>query len=931
MVNRIFSVAVLAGLLLSVAGVAQAESGYSPVTTMSSSISSASSSGATSTYFTNSNGSWGTSGNWNAGVPTSSMNAYVGGGGTNGYTANITTAGQQASNLLIGTGSGSYVGYGTVNMSGSASLNAATSVYVGYQNNGTLKISGGTLTSATSYIGGAAGYPGATGSVTVDGSSSRWTNSSFFQIGYTGGNGSLTITNGGTVTSVGANRVGNTGITGTVTVDGSGSSWTMTGNSSLFVGYASSGSGTLHITNAGTITVNGTGANGVTTIGSTYTIAGLGTGTLDFGSGGAGYVGGTLTTHSLYASPSQMTGTGTINCNGLVTDGTVAFTTTTSPVISMTDSNGGTVTVNLNMSTPANNGPLGVGYGGAGSLNISGGQVVTSSAGYLGYKPGSNGTATISGSGSKWISGLAIVGDYGVGTLNVNSGGTFSTNGSYLYIADANGAGSATPSSIGTVNLDGSGTTATAAGGIVVGFTGTGTVNITNGATLSTSGTYDVVGNKLNTSGTVNVNGAGSTWNDAYLNIGSVNYAVGNVGAGAVRIANGGTINTSTLAWVFSPLSVASIDGTNSVWNMTGPNSAYPYGGFILSGGGSVYVSGGGALNVPTAAVDVYDAASLLEVDVGRGSSVSAGGGLTNNGTVRVVCAAAPTGGNTYTPITVGGSPWAGSGTVQAVGGTWASGTFTASTPITSSSGTNPVTISDLSVNQRMLITDSASKTSLGASFLAAASSGSTVSLTAETLSQASLTPPTLSPGQSVLSGWALSESGSSASTNPAYLSLSTAFTYPSTTDQLWSSSYNGSSWSSWTQITPNDLTFDNTNFWASFGTTNAGLNNYAYAVTGTAVIAGDVDLDGRVDINDLTIVLGNYGQAGKTWTQGSMDGDPTGTVDINDLTIVLGAYGNTVAASGGPGMGAVPEPASVLLAAAGLVGLLAYAWQKRK
>ena len=758
---------------------------------------------------------------------------------------------------------------------GTASLSAAAGVYVGYLSNGTLNISGGTLT------------------------------------------------------SVGQNRVGNTGITGTVTVDGSGSSWTMTGQSNLYVGYASTGSGTLNITNAGKITVDGTGSNGNTYIGNTYTIAGLGTGALNFGSGGSGYVGGTFTTRSLYASPSQMTGTGTINCNGLVTDGAVAFTTTTSPVISMTDSNGGTVTVNLNMSVPTNNGPLGVGYGGTGSLSISGAQVVTSSAGYLGYKPGSNGTATISGIGSKWISGQALVGMYGTGTLNVNSGGAFSTNGSNLYIADASGQTSAT-ASIGTVNLDGSGTTATAAQ-IVVGFTGTGTVNITNGATLSTSGTYDIVGNLLHTSGTVNVNGAGSAWNDAYLMIGNDSYAVGNVGAGTVKISNGGTITTSNTGWVYGPLSVASIDGANSVWNMNGQNIAYPYGGFILSGGGSVYVSGGGALNVPTAIVDVYDSASLLEVDVGRGSSVSAGGGLTNNGTVRVVCAAAPTGGNTYTPISVGGSPWAGSGTVQAVGGTWASGTFTASTPIAGSSGTNPVTISDLSVNQRMLITDSASKTSLGASFLAAASSGSTVSLTAETLSQASLTPPTLSPGQSVLSGWALSESGSSASTNPAYLSLSTAFTYPSTTDQLWSSSYNGSSWSSWTQITPNDLTFDNTNFWASFGTTNAGLNNYAYAVTGTAVIAGDVNLDGRVDINDLTIVLGNYGQAGKTWTQGSMDGDPTGTVDINDLTIVLGAYGNTVAASGGPGIGAVPEPAGLLLLGAGLASLLAYAWRRRK
>ena len=67
-----------------------------------------------------------------------------------------------------------------------------------------------------------------------------------------------------------------------------------------------------------------------------------------------------------------------------------------------------------------------------------------------------------------------------------------------------------------------------------------------------------------------------------------------------------------------------------------------------------------------------------------------------------------------------------------------------------------------------------------------------------------------------------------------------------------------------------------------------------------TMAMPGDANDDGTVDINDLTIVLANYGQTGMTWAQGEFTGD--GTVDINDLTIVLAHYGQTAGSSGRPG-----------------------------
>jgi probable HAF family extracellular repeat protein len=90
--------------------------------------------------------------------------------------------------------------------------------------------------------------------------------------------------------------------------------------------------------------------------------------------------------------------------------------------------------------------------------------------------------------------------------------------------------------------------------------------------------------------------------------------------------------------------------------------------------------------------------------------------------------------------------------------------------------------------------------------------------------------------------------------------------------------------------------------------------------------LPGDANLDGTVDINDLTVVLANYGDTGTTWTQGEFTGD--GTVDINDLTIVLAHYGRSLGSSAAS-MAAVPEPATIVLLAAGLGALLLCAWRR--
>jgi hypothetical protein len=108
------------------------------------------------------------------------------------------------------------------------------------------------------------------------------------------------------------------------------------------------------------------------------------------------------------------------------------------------------------------------------------------------------------------------------------------------------------------------------------------------------------------------------------------------------------------------------------------------------------------------------------------------------------------------------------------------------------------------------------------------------------------------------------------------------------------------------------------------WGTNPSGTQNECFLLT---PLAGDANLDGQVDINDLTVVLTNYGRTGATWNTGDFIGD--GRVDINDLTIVLAHYGHTAGASAS-GPAAAPEPSALALSAVALFGLLAYAWKKR-
>jgi len=201
---------------------------------------------------------------------TNSGELHVGSAGTG--TLTIADGGKVSNTVAVVGLESSSTGTATVTGAGSTWTNSAE-LYVGHQGTGTLTIeNGGTVSNTNGYVGvGAASV----GSVTVKGVGSTWTNNGTLNVGYEG-TGTLTIAGGGTVTSAGSGGgpAGSIGVmagsTGTVTVTGADSTWTV--NGILDVGH--DGTGTLTIANGGIVQAvasqigkNGSGTGAVTVTG----------------------------------------------------------------------------------------------------------------------------------------------------------------------------------------------------------------------------------------------------------------------------------------------------------------------------------------------------------------------------------------------------------------------------------------------------------------------------------------------------------------------------------------------------------------------------------------------------------------------------------------------------------------------------------------
>ncbi len=439
---------------------------------------------------------------------------------TNGATVNVSGANGDS---ILGKNAGT--GMATITGAGST-FNAGSTLYVGFNGTGTLNVSGGgQVNSGTGYV-----RVSGVGTATIDGAGSKWTNSGDLNVSAT-----LNIINGGQVSNANGYLSD-----ATANIVGAGSKWFQSGN--LNIGQA--GNASLYITDGaqvsdaaanvgiqsgfglGTVAVEGAGSTwansgmlniGETAVGSLRITLG---GQVTSAGGNIGHMAGSAGTVAVDGTGSAWINSGTINVGGA--GGSLQIThggrvTGIDGVIGA-----GTVTIDGSGSKWICTATLSVGDGALGTLstlNIFAGAQMSNAGGQIGYAPHSLGSVTVDGVGSIWTNSgtLDIGGSGGNGMLNITGGGQVNSAGD-AHMAIGN-------SSTGSVTVDGTGSTWSVGGNLIVNDTGSTetspTLTVRNGGVISVGGTNGV--ELFFSTGTLKGNGtiAGNVFNGGVVAPGS--------------------------------------------------------------------------------------------------------------------------------------------------------------------------------------------------------------------------------------------------------------------------------------------------------------------------------------------------------------------------------------------------------------------------
>ncbi|MEN6449743.1 MAG: autotransporter-associated beta strand repeat-containing protein [Thermoguttaceae bacterium] len=558
---------------------------------------------------------------------------------------------------------------------------------------------------------------------------------------------------------------------------------------------------------------------------------------------------------------------------------------------------------------------LGNAYGATGTLTVADGASFTAASGYfcIGRIAGGTGIVTQTGgnvtapgwNGGSGEKGYVYIGSGGTGTYHL-TGGTFACD--YQFYV-GNSAGSS-----GTIVQDGGLLAVTGDFAYFgVGCAGTGTYEM-NGGSFITSQSFTVASQDGGV-GTLNQTGGvmsgGTLTNIGNSGIGAYNMSGGVFTCPTMRLATsgsgtvhqtGGTVN------VTGEMQFAFVAAGTGVYNLDG--------GTLNAGSINLGMAGAGTLNVSGGVINGNGlmagsgVANISKPRYGSGAVYQTGGEVNLQGDLVIRGYTNSTGSYTFDngALNVGGNV-SGLGTLYFNGGTLHCG-GTIST--NASLGANPVFHEG---NSDVCVVTGALSDASGVAGTLTKSGGGWLVLqgantyTGKTTVQAGVLQMNAAAYATVLSHTADVQGGQ------------LLFNYTDTTTPVLairSSLHSGAMYTS---------TGAAQGCGVGYSDDGVGL------VTAKVALLGDTDMGGIVNNDDLARLLSALGGTDCLWVQGDFNYDSK--VNNDDLAMLLSNLGKTFAGFGSVKAqalgGAVPEPSTLVLLTAGLLGLAAYAWRKRK
>ena len=410
--------------------------------------------------------------------------------------------------------------------------------------------------------------------------------------------------------------------------------------------------------------------------------ANISVGNLVIGTGGTGSPIGTLTVGPATLTATSITVGGSSSGDATVQPGGAINTGS----LSVGDIHPGSLSITHG--TVAVTGTTDVGNFARGDLAVSGGGSITSASINIGGASTGEGTVSITGAGSSLtntgsdlVVGLIttglVVGNAGIGSLSVTSGGRLTTTG--LVVGNETG-------STGTVVVDGTSSTFTSTGNITLGNNGSALLSVQNGGSVTIgSGSTILVGSGSGSTGTLTVasgaavstpamdigvltgaqglatiNGKGSTLKVAQSLI------VGDSGTGSLSVTNGGTVDASTAGSTTVALSPGSkgsisVDGIGSTLltgnilalgqnSGTSPLLNITNGGTVWVGAVGTPLASGGGFAISNGQA-IFDIRSGHSTGIAGTPDISTTGALQLGGTIQIITDGTSFTGDTFIPL----------------------------------------------------------------------------------------------------------------------------------------------------------------------------------------------------------------------------------------------------------------------------------------